>query len=121
MPTSSPRIRSLFTVSRVLLALSVALVLPLGACGGEASGNTPDPGGQGGSTSGQGSRAPLCGSASFYELDDTASACPWLYAGWCFDEREDACTCACGREKGDTCISGFPGDRVDVSCPFLGE
>ncbi len=124
MPTSRrPDSSAVSLRSLALLALATAgLTLALSSgCGGEASGQDPEgAAGQAGAASGQSSRKPICGNASFYELDDTSAACPWIYEGWCFEEREDACLCACGREKGDTCISGFPGDEVAVSCPSLG-
>ena len=42
--------------------------------------------------------------------------CNWLVSGRCYEDRLDACACACPRDRDSTCISGSPGDEVDVTC-----
>ena len=107
------------------------------ACGGEVRTDDPDapaatssakeddpPSATGGKSGGTGS-----GSSSHLpetQLDECkkgtlradADHCVYLYEGRCYDEKLDACACACKKQSGTICSSGFPNPDVptEVSC-----
>lgn len=45
------------------------------------------------------------------------SSCPYVASGRCYPDKTSACACECEKTKGSVCISGFPGELVEVSCP----
>jgi hypothetical protein len=48
---------------------------------------------------------------------DTDS-CVFLFKGRCYEDKLDACGCACAGKPNSTCLSGFPQEDVptEVSC-----
>lgn len=50
--------------------------------------------------------------------ESEAESCLFLYEGRCYEEKLDACACACKRMSGTTCSSGFPDPSrpTKVSC-----
>ena len=60
---------------------------------------------------------PAC-KRGFLPASETGTPCNFLYDGRCYDEKLDACACACTKNSGTTCLSGFPqpNGKVAVSC-----
>jgi hypothetical protein len=50
--------------------------------------------------------------------DDPQKPCHYVVAGACYDTKTKACACACKKQSGTDCISGFPqyNGHVSVSC-----
>jgi hypothetical protein len=42
--------------------------------------------------------------------------CNWLVQDRCYAQRIAACACACPRDRMSTCLSGLPGNEVEVTC-----
>jgi hypothetical protein len=102
-----------------------------GACGGRVDEPSQD-----GATSsakapndeaddtGSGSTSPFDGTTKLGECPEALPAsepCDWYVTalGKCYASREDACACACPRDRNSICSSGFPGgtgSRTRVSC-----
>lgn len=47
-----------------------------------------------------------------------AERCIFLYEGRCYEDKLDACGCACKKQRGTTCSSGFPSEDkpTQVTC-----
>jgi len=130
MGGSSPALKGLF-----LLAATASLALSFVACGGtvRTDGTTEDPetqpkdpedpedpeddpsGGGGKSGGGPVVDLPEC---KLGVKRDAAKSCVFLYEERCYEEKLDACGCACKKQSGTVCSSGFPQKDVptEVTC-----
>jgi hypothetical protein len=54
----------------------------------------------------------------FDPADDTDKPCHYVVASLCYDTKEKACACACKKQSGTACVSGFPqyNGHVLVTC-----
>jgi hypothetical protein len=102
--------------------LVVLTVLGFG-CGGRVGKDEGGTGGQsdqaGGGSASTSTSTPLGDCVLGVELAE-AENCPWIVEGRCYEEREEACACACPRDRASVvCSSDFPaGDdgQVLVGC-----
>lgn len=107
----------------VTLALLVGLGAQLAAaCGGEVRTGGPDPGSvnnqadAGGARSSSGTSGddpagtvalPAC-PKGFKAGDAIGKLCVYTTNGLCYETKLDACACACTKQSGTVCSSGFP-------------
>ena len=117
---------------RALLGLWVCSVLSLLGCGGEvrrsssdrtaaqdtSTAGTPaeatpvDPFGTPDTTLGECVKGRVEGS-------EGAAVCPWVVDGYCYEDRNMACNCACPHDRNSQCVSGFDSGQhghVPVDC-----
>lgn len=119
------------SVLAIVAAIQVTTLVV--ACGGtvrkddesEPNGEVPDPvatsvpggGGGGGEVSGPDGEVDLP-ECKLGVKRSAAERCIYLYEGRCYDEKLDACGCACKKQRGTTCSSGFPSEDqpTQVTC-----